>query len=147
MDNHKHESAKINNFSLAFQQMCSMVAIGQTKSQDETLRELLLQILVLLPEEEITNEHDFGKVLNSLFGFQIADHEIKYTIERLVVEGIIKPSDTGSYILQSNVKAELKSRIDSSILLENKVRDGWMDELKTKFPKLSFPESWSALRN
>lgn len=147
MDNHKHESAKINNFSLAFQQMCSMVAIGQTKSQDETLRELILHTLVLVPEENIFNEHDFGRVLNSLFGFLIADHEIKYTIERLVAEGILIPSDSGSYILQSNVKAELITKINSSISLENKVRDGWMDELEIKYPILSFPESWSALRN
>ena len=77
MDNHERTPAKIQNFSLAFQQMCSMVAIGQTKSQDETLRELILQTLVLLPDEMISNEGAFVQVMKSVFGLQIADHEIK----------------------------------------------------------------------
>jgi hypothetical protein len=147
MDNHEHTPAKIHNFSLAFQQMCSMVAIGQTKSQDETLRELILQTLVLLPDEKISNEVEFSTVMNSLFGLQIADHEIKYAIEKLTAEGAIKPSDSGVLTIDAKINTSLRYAIDSSVNLENKVRDRWQDEISKGYPNLEFTAAWSALRN
>lgn len=147
MDNHERTPAKIQNFSLAFQQMCSMVAIGQTKSQDETLRELILQTLVLLPDEKISNEGAFVQVMKSVFGLQIADHEIKYAVERLTTEGAVKLSDSGVFILDAKLNTSLKYAIDSSVNLENKVRDRWHDEISKSYPGLEFGIAWSALRN
>lgn len=147
MNNHQHIPAKIHNFSLAFQQMCSMIAIGQTKSQDETLRELVLQTLVLLPEEKITSEHDFSKILNAIFGLQIAEHEIKFAIERLVSEKAIAPSESGSLLLTEAVAKVVRENIDTATSLEDRVRAGWAEELNKNYPELSFTESWLALRN
>ncbi|MDP1624442.1 MAG: hypothetical protein Q8L64_01605 [bacterium] len=147
MNNHQHVPAKIHNFSLAFQQMCSMVAIGQTKSQDETLRELVLQTLVLLPEEKISNERDLTKIFNTLFGLQIADHEIKFAIERLISEEVIVPSGTGSLLLSEPIAKAVRVNIDTATALEGRVRDGWSEELNTNYPELSFTDSWLALRN
>ena len=147
MSDHQHIPAKIQNFSLAFQQMCSMVAIGQTKSQDETLRELILQTLVLLPEERISNENDFSKILNSLFGLQISDHEIKYAIERLIAEEAIRLSESNIYVLDAKLGVALKNAIGNSIDLEGKVRDRWKEEVSLKHPNLSFPDVWISLRN
>lgn len=147
MSNQPYIPAKIHDFSLAFQQMCSMVAIGQTKSQYETLRELILQTLVLLPDEKISNEIGFAKVMNLLFGLQIADHEIKYAIEQLTTEGALQLSDAGVFILDGKLSSALKSAIDSSIDLENRVRARWLDEIQRQYPNLSFAESWKALRN
>lgn len=147
MNDHQHTPAKIQNFSLAFQQMCSIVAIGQTKSQDETLRELILQTLVLLPDEKISNEHDFSQILSSLFGLQIANHEIKFAIDRLIAEKSLVFSSTGLYVLAEPIAASLKSEIENEIALESKVRDGWLEDLKNKYPDLPFAQSWTALRN
>lgn len=147
MNSHNHVPAKIQNFSLAFQQMCSMVAIGQTKSQDETLRELILQTLVLLPDERISNESELAKILNSLFGLQIPDHEIKYAIERLATDGAVRLSDSGTFMLDANLSIALMTAIDSAVALENKVRERWLAEISTQHPNLAFTDAWNALRN
>lgn len=141
-----HAPVKIHDFSVAFQQMCSMVAIGQTKSQTETLRELILQTLVLMPDEKISNESDLANVMNSLFGLQIADHEIKYAIERLSSEKAIRFSDAGVFILDTKLGTLIKYAIDSSINLENKVRAKWQQEISENHPGLEFGMAWSALR-
>lgn len=146
MSDHEHTPAKIHNFSLAFEQMCSMVAIGQTKSQAETLRELILQTLVLLPDEKISNEVEFSKVMNLLFGLQIANYEIKYATERLIKEGAIRFSDSGVYILDAKLNTALKYAIDSSISLESKVREKWQEEISESYPNLEFSTAWAALR-
>ncbi len=147
MGSPQHTPVKIRDFSVAFQQMCSMVAIGQTKNQDETLRELILQTLVLMPEEKISNEDEFVKVMNALFGLQIASHEIKYAIDRLSSEGAVKVSDAGVFILDTKLSNSLKYAVDSSINLENQVRDRWQHEIYERCPDLDFGMAWSALRN
>lgn len=146
MENHKHIPARIQNYSLAFQQMCSIVAIGQTNSQDDILRELILQTLVLLPDEKISGEKYFGEVLRELFGLQIAEHEIRFVIERLLSENALGVSGTGNYQLAEPVAKAIKAEIDDAIELENKVRDGWSAELLDRYPNLPFVESWAALR-
>lgn len=147
MDNHDRMPAKIQDFSLAFQQMCSMVAIGQTKSQDETLRELILQTLVLLPDEKLSDENSLAKVINSVFGIQIADHEIKHAIERLTSEGSLRLTDSGVFTLDAKLNTALKYAIENSFNLENKVRDRWQGEISESYPGLEFATAWSALRN
>lgn len=146
MNDHQHTPAKIRNFSLAFQQMCSFVAIGQTKDQDETLRELILQIMVLFPDENIINEHDLGELINSIFGLQIADHEIKFAINRLLSEKALALSDMGTYQLNRRIAKRLKTEIDKAIKLEEQVRGAWENELLIDFPELPFIDTWNALR-
>jgi hypothetical protein len=147
MENHNHVPSKLGNFSLAFQQVCSMIAIGKTTTPDETLRELILQVMVLLPEEKFATEHQLAGLLNTLFGLQIAEHEVKYAIDGLTADISIRLSDAGSLVLQSNVQQELKSRIDYSYVLEEKVRAEWFEEIDKKYPRLPHPEIWKALRN
>lgn len=142
-----HTPVKICDFSVAFQQMCSIMAIGQTKSQDETLCELILQTLVLIPEEKISTEGEFANVLNSLFGLQISDHEIRYAIDRLISEGSLKYSDSGVFVLDNKITISLQQSVDNSIRLENTVRDKWQQEILEKHPNLDFFTTWAALRS
>lgn len=147
MENHNHIPSRLGNFSLAFQQMCSVIAIGQTTTPDETLRELILQAMALLPEEKVANERQLATLLNTLFGLQIADHEVKYAIDRLAGDETIRLSDAGNFVLQADVQKQLKGRIDAVIALEEKVRAGWFQEIDRKYSRLSHPEIWKALRN
>ncbi|MHB8136707.1 MAG: hypothetical protein ACYDH1_21050, partial [Anaerolineaceae bacterium] len=147
MNNHQHIPAKTQNFSLAFQQMCSVVAIGQTKNQDETLRELILQILVLFPDEKIANVNDIVNLLNSVFGLQFAEHEINYAIERLKTENVLLINGDNKYLLDDSLKSAIKKNIEEAIALEESIRNEWNEELKTKHPLLDFTNSWTSLRN
>lgn len=90
MGNHRHEPAKVRHFSLAFEQMCSMVAVGQVRNPDETLRNLLLQCMAFLPDEVFNSEQDFQKALDGLLGLQISEHEINYAIDRLLADAILR---------------------------------------------------------
>jgi hypothetical protein len=147
MEKHNHVPSKLGNFSLAFQQVCSMIAIGKTTTPDETLRELILQVMALLPEEKLATEHQLAVLLNTLFGLQIAEHEIKYALERLTADGSVRMSDVGNIVLQIDVQQGLKGRIDNSYELEEKVRAEWFEDINKKYPRLSHPEAWKALRN
>ena len=49
-----HCEVKGPNFSLAFQQMASFVAIAKTRNSTEVLDELVKQCFVILPEDPFT---------------------------------------------------------------------------------------------
>jgi len=146
MDEHKHKAAIAHNFSLAFEQMCSIVAIGQIKGADEVLKELLLQCLVIFPGEEFCNEEQFSNVLDVLFGLRIPDHEIRYALDRLLSERTVIKNIDDRLFIPPDIKEELQKNISESLSLEEKVRDGWKEEIAKNYPDISFDQAWKALR-
>lgn len=147
MHNNQHAPARVKDFSVAFQQMCSIVAIGQTKNPHETLRELILQVLVLFPEGNFSSCANLVKVLESKFGLQIPEHEIYYAIDRLMTDKMIKKNDTGEYILDNSLSRNLEKEIKESIELETRIRNDWAEELNRKYSSLEFNTFWTCLRN
>lgn len=147
MNNHSHIPAQIRDFSLAFQQMCSFVAIGQTKNQEETLRELILQILVLFPDENISSEQDLSKLIRAIFGMQIADHEIRSVLDRLLADRTLIVTTNAIYRLDNEIAKLIQENIDEATYLEEYVRKGYSMELMNEFPELDFTQTWEALRS
>ena len=77
----------------------------------------------------------------------MAEHEIKFAIERLIAEKALRLSETSQLLLAGSVEKILRTNLNNSIELEKKVRNGWLEELKSNYPDLSFVDSWDALRN
>ena len=147
MAEHKHEAAKVHNFSLAFEQMCSFVAIASTKNADETLRELILQSLVILPEERFeTSEHIAG-ALDALFGLQIPQHEIDAGLEVLEAANLIQRPTGSNYTLPLEVRAKLRERITAATALEDTVRQDWLQEISEEYSISSPEQLWKVLRD
>ncbi len=147
MGNHRHEPAKVRHFSLAFEQMCSMVAVGQVRNPDETLRNLLLQCMAFLPDEVFNSEQDFQKALDGLLGLQISEHEINYAIDRLLADAILQRAPNGSLVLPRPICDTIKTSIENAHQLEEQVVNGWQREIATKFPRIPFDSAWKALKN
>ncbi len=147
MINHKHEPAKYRNFSLAFEQMCSMVAIAETRTADETLRQLVLQCLAILPNERFYNEKQLAEALDVLFGLQIPEHEVCVAIDVLMGEGLMQRPANTNLILSPSIQVDLQQRIAEARHLEQKVREEWLEEIKKRYPTLPTNELWKTLRS
>jgi len=145
MINDKREKAKSRNFSLAFEKMCNFVAIANTRDADETLRQLILQCFVVLPDERFDSPHKVMETIDVLFGLQIPEHWFQSIFEQLVKDELIKHSEN-NYVIAARIKEELQRRIDEAMVLEERVKQDWFVEIITKFPTLSTEEAWSTLR-
>lgn len=146
MNNHNHQPAIVRNFNLKFEQMCSMVAIGQTRGADETLRQLLLQCLVFLPDEKFSNEQQFANAIASLFELQLPEHEIKYALDRLLAENMIRRSGEDQFVLPGEIVANIRSQISNAHQLEERVKGQWAEEISITFPELKIEQVWESLR-
>ena len=133
-----------HNFSVAFEQMCSIVAIGKTKSHEETLTELIIHCFAIFRDEKFTGAQEIQKIINSIFGLDIVVHEIEDVITRLTERGILK--DVGYLALSESSRLKVESKIKKSRKLEDSVKETWQAELSEKYPEFNFQNAWHSLQ-
>jgi hypothetical protein len=124
-----------------------MVAIGQVRSADETVRCLILQCLAFLPSEKFYDENGFFQALNDLFGLAIPKYEISYAVDRLLADESLHRSEIGHFLLSKKIAEEIQSSIEQAHMLESQVRSNWEAEIASSYPRLSFNLAWESLRN
>lgn len=142
----KRAPAKSHNFSLAFEQMCSFVAISDTRSPSDTLKQLILQCFIILPDEKFHTVSQIKETIDILFGLQVTEHDVQECIDQLIKEkAITRPAGT-NFNLTPNVRVRLQKRIDEANTLENKVKQEWFNEISKSCPNLTNDQAWSVLR-
>lgn len=146
MIKHNHERAESYNFSLAFEQMCSFVAIADTQNADETLRQLILQCFVVLSNVQFQDTNQLKKEIDGLFGIHIPTYQVQNALDRLLQEGTVQRSFNGNLALPIDVRTRLQRCIDEAISLEHNVKQLWIADISTKFPNLSPEQAWLGLR-
>lgn len=142
----KNSLSKSHNFSIAFEQMCSIVAIGKTKDVNETIKELILHCFVLLPKDQFSTPIDFANSIEGLFGLSIRQHEIDFCLQQLIESEIIQVSNSRNFIIRKEEKDFIKKRIDESYDLEIQVRDSWKGEIADFLETIDFGTLWGCLK-
>lgn len=146
-NNHQHRPVIVHNFSLKFEQMCSMVAVGSITSADETLRELVQQCIVFLSNDKFSSADQFVEAFDILFGLDISINEVDYAIERLLATGLMRRTSEDIYVLPKEEENRIHTRIDEAHTLEETIQEQWQQELTEKFPQLEFNKVWDSLKN
>src|SRR5258708_6368259 len=138
------EPVKSRNFSLAFEQMCNFAAIAKTQDVDETLRQLILLCLVILPEEKFQNAAEVMEAI-ALFGLQFPEYHVQDGLNRLIAQGRIQQPTNSYFTLPDQNRKQLQERIDEAKALENRVKEEWLEEIARKFPAFA-PEQQATAR-
>lgn len=133
-----------NNFSSVFEQMCSIVAIGKTKTHEDSLSELIIQCLAIFPDEKFISAEELQEVINSFFGLDIVVHEITDAISRLEEQGLL--TRAGNFVLSDSSRSEVETKINESRALEDSVKEEWQETLSIEFPELAFQDAWKSLK-
>jgi len=143
----KHSLIKPRIFSQAFEQMCSVVAIADTQSADDTLRQLMLQCFVVCHDHRFYGPDEITERIRSMFGLQIPPHRVDAVFSKMIEdESIVCLNDT-NYVLPPSVQMELQARIDKAYALENGVKSAWIDEIAIDHSTLDATQLWDTLRD
>lgn len=140
-----HETARSDNFSAAFEQMC-FVAIASKESPDDVLRQLILHCFVVLPEDQFDSANRLIEAIEVLFGLKVPLYQVQTAVDRLEGEGQIKRPLGTNYVLTPKVKKRLEQRIETAKSLEDTVKQEWFGELEVAYPTLPQDQMWTALR-
>lgn len=138
---------QVKSFGTAFEKMCNFVAISKTKSSNETLQELVLQCLMILPDEIFNKTADIVNAIEVLFGLEIPDQEIVNALDILISQSKITRLSDYSYVLGLDIKHELRMRLDAATGLEERVQEQWFEELSVTYPQLPKDIMWKTLRS
>lgn len=146
MNNNHKRIAVAHNFSTAFEQMCSIMAIGKTRNRNEVLAELVLQCLAFLPNEKISSASDISSSIDGLLGIRIPEHEIQFSLDKLIeAQSITKRADE-SFSLPQQMRKSIQDEIDETHRLDEDIRKTWANEVASKYPTLEFDKLWKSLR-
>jgi len=135
-----------HNFSAAFEQMCSIMAIGKTRDRGEVLSELVLQCLVFLPNEKFSSASEIMGAIDCLLGIRIPEHEIQFALDKMIEAQSISINSDGIFSVHSRLKKDIQQAIDETHSLDKNIREDWEKEVKSKYLKLDFDRLWKVLR-
>ena len=110
------------DFSLAFQQMASFVAIAKTRNMSEVLDELVKQCFVFLPDAPLKTSSDVADAVHTLFGIQLAAQDIGRSLERLLRQQDLNRLPGDHLGLSPKLQRQLEERIAAARQLQEAVK-------------------------
>ena len=134
------------NFSKAFEQLASFVAIARTKHASETVDELIKQCFVILPKDNLGTEQAIVDAVRSLFGIALNRADIALSVERLLKSGILEEISGGHLNLDAHARDIAEKRIQDARSLEEGVKNNWLEQICQLSPNLDHDLLWEALR-
>lgn len=139
-------TASSAHFSVAFQQVCNLVAIEAEGDPRETLRQLVLQCFVLSPTTLFNDVGDIRKAIDSRYGLKLPKHQLEEAIDYLESKGSLARIAGSNLVIAPDVREAIQRRIEAARQLEDSVRETWAVQLKSRFPSVSPHDGWAALQ-
>jgi len=146
MTKYNNERVKVRSFTVAFEQMCNFVAITKTSKYNETVKRLIQQCFVILPNEHFYKAKQFVDAIDTLFGLQIPEYQIQAGIDSLKKDQIIQQPANTSYTLSSEIHHNIQKQIDEATGLEEKIKHEWFAEVSKNILDLPLEQAWVALK-
>lgn len=134
------------SFSPALDRLCSFVAVSQSQSADAILRQLLMQCMVILPDQAFAGNEQFTECLDALFGLQMPAHRVQEAIDALVADRKITRSSNGAFFLDPSERAAISTRIAEAESLQGRVSSEWLAEARAGHPSVGAERAWKALQ-
>ena len=139
-------SATSRSFTPAFEHLCGFVALTHLQKGEETLKQLLLQTMVLLPGEVFRSADDLRSSMDALFGLQMPTGRIDAAVSQLLEDGHLHRPDGITLVVTLQTRSVVQTRIDNAVALQQRVRDTWVTHVSNAYPKLDPDQSWKALQ-
>jgi hypothetical protein len=133
------------NFTLAFKQMASFVAIAKTRATAQVLDELIQQCFVILPSDPLSTPDQLTAAIQVLFGIPTNPKDTGIALARLTANGVLYDPGNGHLALTPAIKIQLHTRIDAAKALENDVRQFWLKQVSAISPLLDGVKLWTSL--
>jgi len=137
---------KSPDFSLAFKQMASFVAIAKTKVETHVLDELIQQCYVIIPKEPLGTPAQISNAISVVFGLHLNVKDIALAFDRLKKDGRLLELPGGHVGLKPETAKVLNDRIEGARKLEAEVRKEWIAEVQGKSAHLDETKLWSVLQ-
>jgi hypothetical protein len=144
-----HAEGKIEpalpDFSIAFQQTVSVVAIAKTSNTRDTIDELVKQCFAVLPDEPLRTSSEVAEAVNTIFRVQLSVQDVTSSIERLLNRHELSELPGGQWGLIPEQQTIVEDRIEATRRLQEDVKKSWLQSVATDHPNLDLDRLWKVL--
>ncbi len=134
------------NFSLAFEQMCNVVAIADATNPQTTLQKLIHQSIVVEHNKTFSTIADFQETLSVVFGIEVNSGQLENAIEKLSLSGELTYSNH-RYVIPMEIFGLLTEEVEKVKTLEATVFDNWIRQITSSYPHLDSGSVKKALKS
>jgi hypothetical protein len=132
------------DFTIAFEQLCSFVAIVGTAEPKDTLRRLVLHVLATTDMPVEANSAALSAAVDRSFGLQIPSHEVQPVLSALERDRSISFSG-GQIVVRNDLLYTLRTTVEDAKALEARVKERWLSGVATSHSSLDRGAVWGAL--
>jgi len=147
LNDQNQNQARATDFSLAFQQIASFVAISKTKNPAEVREQLILLCFVVLPKERFSNASELMEAIGALFGIQIPLRQIEISFKSLLAKSAFVELPGDQLGLAPVIRERLEKRLSEARGLEQAVKTRWFEQISRSFPIIPCDQAWDALKD
>ncbi|WP_257306513.1 hypothetical protein [Geothrix campi] len=147
MDAEGRDKISAQSFSRTFEKMCNFIAVSKTGDPRATVRGLITLCLLELKDDIFNDKDDFFSAIETLFGLVIPKDQIESALIELERTRIILRLGNTNYRLSPNALESIKKAVDDAQALENRVKDGWVEQLKLTYPNIPEIDALKVLHN
>ena len=140
-------TSQTSDFSLAFQQLASFVAIAKTRNTTESYNEIIKQCYAVLPNEPLSDAVSLIGAIETIYpGIKLDEADVTSSIQRLVQNGDLVRLPGDHFGLDPQVRTNIESRIHNARHLEETVKQSWLSSVSVTHPRLDSEGLWRTLR-
>jgi hypothetical protein len=134
------------SFSPAFRRMCEVVAIGETRSRQQTLKVLVLHSFEQMTGEGFATGAEVSETLLQLYGLDVPATLAQSVLDDLVDDSDLLRTPKGTFALAPEKASAIREVIESARRLEEEVKAAWLNEIEEARAGLLPETLWGALQ-
>lgn len=130
---------------LTIDQICNFVAVEKTGTAAETIQNLIVLCMTIVPEDKYRDTDSIRETVNLLFGLSLSDEQIEKAIDALEQAAILT-KQYEIYVLSPHHRQQMDERVSAVRDLEKRIQAEWQEELSKVLPNLDSEIAWKTLR-
>jgi hypothetical protein len=140
-------ATQIRSDGPSLEALLGFVAVSNVQQGDEVLRQLLLHCLVVFPSESAHGSADCCSILTTVFGLKIGLPRVQSALDELVAQGqVTQLPGSAHYRVNAVFRGRIEARIESAKVLQERVKNNWLQQCNPRFPDLDREQAWTCLQ-
>jgi len=136
-ENEMPATQQVARYNEVFSNLCHLSAISLDGKVPEVIDDALVTVLTINDELTASDSRTMTDAVEAYFGVRLSELDLSSSVTRLLAKGRLILDADNSPILSTEERRQTRSQFTAAQEVEDRVREQWLSEVKTLFPKLT----------
>ena len=120
------------DYGKVFNSLCHFMALSKTVSTKTVLDNLVVSAIALDKQVQAIPFLEIMDAVEVYFSTEIMEEDLRKSIDRLISNNKLIVVSKDTFRLQNRVAAEVNNRVKASKILEDRVKQEWLEETQNQ---------------